>query len=156
MARILVIDDDEDYRALLKTYIEEKGHTVIEANSAVTGMKIFLDGKIDLVLSDLMMPVKSGMDLLKELKAIQPSALFIMITGYPTMEKASEALKEGAYDFLVKPVEFDQLNAVMNRAFAAVEMRSALSTMRGTNMALLLSIPLWILVGILVRIFLFR
>jgi DNA-binding NtrC family response regulator len=156
MARILVIDDDEDYRRLLKSYIEEKGHSVVEADSAVTGMKIFLDGKIDLVLSDLMMPVKSGMDLLKELKAIQPSALFIMITGYPTMDKASEALKEGAYDFLVKPVEFDQLNAVMSRALAAVELRSTLSTMRGMNMALLLSIPLWILVGILVRIFVFR
>lgn len=156
MARILVIDDDPAYRTILRGFIEEKGHTVIEAEGANAGLKVFLQEKIDLVISDLMMPEKSGMELLQEIRDIQADALVIMVTGYPTVETATAAMKAGAYDFLVKPVEIDQLAAVMRRALSTVELRSNLSTVRGLNMALLISIPFWIALGILARIFLFR
>jgi DNA-binding NtrC family response regulator len=156
MARVLVIDDDSSYRMVLRGFIEENGHTVLEAENADDGMKVFLEEKIDLVISDLMMPVKSGMDLLRELRGIQPKVLFIMVTGFPTVDTATAAIKEGAYDFLVKPVDMNQLAAVMKRALSTIELRSNLSTMRGLNVALLLSIPVWILIGILIRIFLSR
>ena len=156
MARILVIDDDPSYRLVLRSFIEENGHTVLEAETADDGVKIFLDEKIDLVISDFMMPVKSGLDVLRELRAIHPKVLFIMVTGYPTVDAATTAIKEGAYDFLVKPVDMNQLSAVMNRALSTIDLRTNLSTMRGMNVALLLSIPVWILIGILIRIFLLR
>jgi DNA-binding NtrC family response regulator len=156
MARILVIDDDADYRSVLRAFIEEKGHTVIEARSADEGLSIFLEDKIDLVVSDLMMPVKSGLDLLRELRQIQSDALLIMVTGFPTVELATAAIKDGAYDFLVKPVDMNQLTAVMTRALKTIDLRSNLSAMRGMNVALLISIPFWILAGILARVFLFR
>jgi DNA-binding NtrC family response regulator len=151
MARILVIDDDASYRALLREFIEGKGHTVMEAENADTGTAIFTNEKVDLVISDLVMPVKSGMDLLHELKQINPKVLFIMVTGFPGVESATEAAKGGAYDYLVKPVEMSQLAAVMNRALATVELRSNLSTMRGLNVALLVSIPFWIILGVVIR-----
>jgi DNA-binding NtrC family response regulator len=156
MARILLIDDDANYRLLLRSYIEEKGHTAIEAESADEGLRIFLEEKFDLVISDMMMPVKSGLDLLRELKQIQPKVLFIMVTGFPAVDLAANAIKEGAYDFLVKPVDMNQLAAVMHRALSTIELRTHLSTIRGVNTALFITIPLWILVGILVKIFLFR
>lgn len=156
MARILVIDDDPMYRTVLRRFIEEKGHTVIEAEDANAGLKVFLEEKIDLVVSDLIMPEKSGMELLQELRAIKPDALVIMVTGFPTVEIATAAMKAGAYDFLVKPVDIDQLTAVMHRALSTVQLRSRLSTVRGMNMALLISIPFWIALGILARVFLFR
>lgn len=156
MARILIIDDDENYRAVLRSFVEEKGHVVLEADNANDGMRIFLREKMDLVISDLMMPVKSGMDLLRELKQTDPKALFIMVTGFPTVDAATSAIKEGAYDFLVKPVDMNQLAAVMNRALATIELRTNLSTMRGMNVALLVSIPFWIIVGIVVRMLLHR
>lgn len=156
MARILVIDDDASYRALLREFIEEKGHTVVEAETADAGSAIFLREKIDLVISDLMMPVKSGMDLLQELKRINPRVLFIMVTGFPGVESAVEAGKEGAYDYLVKPIEMSQLAAVMNRALATVELRSNLTAMRGLNVALLVSIPFWIILGIVIRMLIMR
>jgi DNA-binding NtrC family response regulator len=156
MARILVIDDDEGYRAILREFIEEKGHTALEADNADDGLRVFLQEKVDLVVSDLMMPVKSGLDLLRELRQADPKALFIMVTGYPTVDAATASIREGAYDFLVKPVNMDQLAAVMNRALSTLELRSNLSTMRGMNVALLLSIPFWIVVGIVVRILLNR
>ena len=156
MARILVIDDDSSYRALLRQIIEEKGHTAIEAENADDGLGIFLREKIDLVVSDLMMPLKSGMELLHELRQINPKVLFIMVTGYPTLATATKAIKEGAYDYLVKPVDMNQLAVVMNRALATLELRSNLTTMRGVNIALLVSIPFWIVLGILVRMLLAR
>ena len=156
MARILVIDDDSSYRALLRQIIEEKGHTAIEAENADDGLGIFLREKIDLVVSDLMMPLKSGMELLHELRQINPKVLFIMVTAYPTLDTATKAIKEGAYDYLVKPVDMNQLAVVMNRALATLELRSNLTTMRGVNIALLVSIPFWIVLGILVRMLLAR
>jgi DNA-binding NtrC family response regulator len=156
MAKILVIDDDAAYRMVLRAFIEEKGHTVVEAEGADAGMDIFLHDKIDLVVSDLMMPVKSGMDLLHELRRINPKVLFVMITGYPTKDTAQQAIKDGAYDFLVKPVDMHQLAMVMNRALSTIELKRNLATVRGINMALLVAIPIWILLGILVRILLSR
>ncbi len=156
MARILVIDDDQSYRTILRRFIEEKGHTVIEADGADAGLKVFVEEKIDLVICDLMMPVKSGMDMLRELRAIQPKVLFIMITGYPGVETATSAIREGAFDYLVKPVDMHQLTAVMHRALSTIELRTHLSTMRGMNVALLISIPFWILIGVLVRALLLR
>ncbi|MBU0509746.1 response regulator [bacterium] len=153
MARILVIDDDADYRTILRSFIEEKGHSVIEAGSADEGLRVFINEKVDLVVSDLMMPNKSGLELLEELRKLQSKVLFIMITGYPTVDMATAAMKAGAYDFLVKPVDMNQLASVMTRALSTVEMRSQLSTLRGVNLALLISIPVWIVIGILIRIF---
>ncbi|MFZ5434024.1 MAG: response regulator [Calditrichota bacterium] len=155
MARILVIDDDENYRMILRSFVEEKGHTVWEAEDAAEGLKIFMQEKVDLVISDFMMPNKTGLELLKELKSINSKVLFIMVTGYPSVDMATESMKAGAFDFLVKPVDINQLAAVMTRALSTVELRTQLTTLRGVNLALLLSIPLWIIIGILVRVFLF-
>ncbi len=156
MARILLIDDDQDYRAVLREFIEARGHTVLEAESARDGADIFLKEKIDLVVSDFMMPEKSGMELLSELRAIHPKVLFIMVTGFATLDTAKEAIRLGAYDILPKPVEMDQLAAVMHRALSTIELQTHLSTVRGVNYALLLSIPLWLGVGYLLFRFIGR
>jgi len=156
MSCILVIDDDANYRMILRGFIEDKGHTVLEAADADEGLRVFLNEKIDLVVSDLMMPNKSGLELLEELKNVQSKVLFIMVTGYPTPDMAIASMKAGAFDFLVKPVDMNQLAAVMNRALSTVELRGRLSTLRGVNLALLISIPVWILIGILVRVLLIR
>ncbi|MBU0690894.1 response regulator [bacterium] len=154
MAQVLVIDDDATYRSILREFIEKAGHSVIEAENADDGVSIFLKEKIDLVISDLMMPVKSGMDLLHELQRIDPKVLFILVTGYPTIDTATESIKAGAYDFLVKPVEMNQLTAVMKRALKTLELKSNLTTIRGVNVALLLSVPLWIFAGYMVKVLL--
>lgn len=156
MARILVIDDDASYRMILREFIENKGHTVLEADSADAGMDVFLKEKVDLVISDFMMPVKTGIDLLEELKRVNPKVLFIMVTGYPTPDKATEAMRGGAYDFLTKPVDMKQLAVVMNRALATIDLRSNLTTVRGINVALIVSIPFWILLGIAVKMLFFK
>lgn len=154
MAGILVIDDDSNYRELLRELVEDKGHTVYEAGNAHEGMQIYLSEKTDLVISDLVMPEKDGLELLKEMKMVRPDTLFIMITGYPTVESAVQAMKEGAYDYLMKPVEQDQLTGVMNRALGTLELKRSVATMRGMNIALLISIPVWLILGAILTLIL--
>jgi DNA-binding NtrC family response regulator len=154
MARVLIIDDDAVSREILRQFVEMKGHTAFEAENANEGFDLFLKEKFDLVISDFMMPGKNGLELLREMKNTNPKVLFIMVTGFPSLETATSAIKDGAYDFLTKPVDRDQLAAVMNRALSTLELRSNLTTVRGVNIALLVSIPVWILLGILVQMLL--
>jgi DNA-binding NtrC family response regulator len=149
MAGILVIDDDPDYREILRELVEAKGHTVLEAGGADEGMRVYLSERVDCVISDLMMPEKNGLELLKEMKMVRPDTLFIMITGYPTIETAVRAMKQGAYDYLMKPVEMDQLAGVLNRALGTLELKRSMATVRGMNIALLISIPVWLILGVI-------
>ena len=147
MSNILIIDDDPDYREVLRGFVEAKGDTAYEAGSADEGMQTYLTEKIDLVISDLVMPDKDGLEFLKETKMIRADTLFIMVTGFPAVETAVQAMKEGAYDYLMKPVDKNQLTGVLNRALGAFELRRSLSAMKGVNAALLMSIPVWLVVG---------
>jgi len=147
MSNILIIDDDPDYREVLCGFVEAKGDTPYEAGSADEGMQTFLTEKIDLVISDLVMPDKDGLEFLKEMKMIRADTLFIMVTGFPEVETAVKAMKEGAYDYLMKPVDKNQLTSVLNRALGALELRRSLSAMKGINTALLMSIPVWLVLG---------
>jgi len=154
VAGILIIDDDPDYRQILKEIVEAKGHTVYEAAGADEGMKVYLAERIDLVISDLVMPEKNGLELLKEMKIVRPDALFIIITGYPTVETTVQAIKEGAYDYLLKPVDTGHLTGVLNRALGALELKRSIATMKGMNTALLISIPIWLILGAIIALFL--
>ncbi|MFH1010340.1 MAG: response regulator [bacterium] len=147
MAGILIIDDDPTFREILREFIEAKSHTVFEAGDADEGLRVYFSEKIDLVISDLVMPEKDGLELLREMKMVRPDVLFILITGYPTIETNVQAMKEGAYDYLVKPIDMDQLTGVLNRALGTLEMKRSISTMKGMNLALLISIPLWLILG---------
>lgn len=150
MAGILIIDDDPTYREILREIIQAKGHTVYEAGSANEGIRVYLSEKIDLVISDLMMPEKNGIELLEEMRGIRADTLFIMITGFPTIETAVKAIKEGAYDYLMKPLDMNQLIGVLNRALGTLELRRSISTMKGLNTALFISIPFWLILGIII------
>jgi DNA-binding NtrC family response regulator len=154
VAGILIIDDDPDYRQILRDIVEAKGHTVYEASGADEGMKVYLAERIDLVISDLVMPEKSGLELLKEMKMIRPDTLFIIITGFPTIETTVQAMKEGAYDYLLKPVDTGHLTGVLNRAFGTLELKRSMSTIKGMKKALLISIPIWLIIGVIIALIL--
>jgi DNA-binding NtrC family response regulator len=154
MAGILIIDDDPSFREILREFVEAKSHTVYEAGDADEGLRVFLTEKIDLVVSDLVMPERDGLELLREMRIVRPDVLFIMITGYPTVESNVQAMKEGAYDYLIKPLDMDQLTGVLNRALGTLEMKRSMATMKGMNLALLISIPIWLIVGAILALIL--
>lgn len=115
---ILVIDDEQIMRDGCSRILSKDGWSVITAENGKQGLEEVqarLD-KIDVILLDLMMPGVSGMEVLDQVRLIDPNLLVIVITGYATVESAVEAMKKGAYDFIPKPFTPDQLRIVVRRA----------------------------------------
>jgi two-component system sensor histidine kinase/response regulator len=114
--KILVIDDEETMRDSCRQVLERQGLSIETAVDGKTGLEMADSVKPDLVILDLKMPGVQGIDVLKEMQKISPATVIIVITGYPTLESAIEAMKCGAYDFLPKPFTPHELRVVVKRA----------------------------------------
>jgi len=123
-AVILVVDDDADQRASLKDDLEHEGFAVELAAGGRAGLERVRRGGIDLVVSDIKMPDLDGLDLLSEVRAVDPSLCVIIITGFGSIDTAIRAVKLGAYDYLPKPFETDHLLLLIDRALGERALRS--------------------------------
>jgi DNA-binding NtrC family response regulator len=115
MHTILIVDDDTTARYGMKRVLEE-GYKVLEAENAAAARRVMAAENPELLLLDIEMPGESGLDLLRELKAKDSSPAVIMITAYGSEKVAVEAMKSGAYDYLPKPFEVDELRLVVEKA----------------------------------------
>lgn len=118
--KILVVDDEERLRQVCHRVLGPLGHEVTEAPDGASGLEAIERDKPDLVLVDLMMPVMDGMEFLANARERHPDLTFVVITGYATLEKAVEAMKEGADDFLAKPFKPQELQLVVDRVLKKV------------------------------------
>ena len=107
--RILIIDDDESLRKVIGYMLEEAGYVVDRAASASEGLRILAERRPDLVLSDVKMPKKDGIELLADIKRIDPAIPVVILTAFASVETAVEAMKRGASDYLTKPIARDDL-----------------------------------------------
>src|SRR5262245_44930024 len=106
---ILVVDDERAIQDSLAWCLRNDGHEVRTARDGEEAMAIMADEHFDVVISDIIMPGLSGLDLLRKARALHPRTLFVLITAYATVETAVEALREGASDYVLKPFKFDDL-----------------------------------------------
>jgi signal transduction histidine kinase/DNA-binding response OmpR family regulator len=113
--RILVVDDEEIIRQLLVRAFGENGYHVEAVEEAEAALKIIKEDSFNLLITDLKMPKVNGMDVLKEIKSVNPYMEVIIITGYPTIELAVEAVKIGAFDFICKPFDLEQMKTTVTR-----------------------------------------
>ena len=113
---VLVVDDDTPNRVTLERILIREGYRVIHAGSGRDAMERFRAGNIDLVLTDLKMPGMSGIDLLKAVRTVDPEVEVVVMTAYGTVETAVEAMKEGAYDFVSKPLKRIELATCVSKA----------------------------------------
>jgi DNA-binding NtrC family response regulator len=116
METILVVEDKESMAQMLKETIESEGYRVIPAKDGVEGIKYLKEGRIDLVLTDLKLPKKDGIDVLKASKEENQLIPVIVMTAYGSVETAVAAMKEGAFDFITKPFDTDHLLMLIKRA----------------------------------------
>jgi two-component system NtrC family response regulator len=130
--RILVVDDEESLRRVTQVRLEQAGYFVSTAASGEAALEVLERLPHDLVLTDMMMPGLSGIDLLRRIKAVDRDAQVIVITAYGTVESAVEAIKLGAYDYLTKPIDAEELLLVVSRALEHVSMRQEIAGLRAT------------------------
>ncbi len=113
---VLVVDDEFVVRDSLSKWFKQDGYRVETAADAAHALKLMHQGPWQVILLDIKMPGVSGLELQKQLKTIDPSAVIIMITAYASVESAVQALKEGAFDYITKPVDPDHLTHVVQNA----------------------------------------
>jgi two-component system response regulator AtoC len=129
--KIMVVDDERLVRWSLRQKCEEWGYHVIEADSGVPALKLAEKESPDLVLLDVRMPDLTGIEVLDQLKKSGDARAVIMITADPQLDDVKAALKLGAYDFVGKPVDFDELHVTIRNALEATSLRTEVQTLRG-------------------------
>jgi len=124
MEKILVIEDDESVRDVLRPFLQETGFEVTTAESGVTGVDMLRTEKFDLILTDLKLPGGiDGMGVLREVTANKINVPVIVLTGYATVETAVEAMKNGAFDYITKPFNFDELMIILKKALSVSKLQ---------------------------------
>jgi DNA-binding NtrC family response regulator len=114
---VLLIDDDESLRRVVEYNLHEEGYRVLTAADGAAGWQTFQAETVDLVLTDVRMPEMDGVEVLTRIKAMQPDVPVIMLTAHGTINSAVEAMKLGAFDYLTKPFNREQLKAAVRKAF---------------------------------------
>src|SRR5688572_19836317 len=122
MPRLLVIDDEESVRYSFRYVFEGDGVEVLTAGTAAEGLRVAREQGPDVVVLDLQLPDGSGLDVFKQLRKQDEKRPVIFITAHGTTETAIEAMKHGAFDYLVKPVDLDQVTQLLARAFDAARL----------------------------------
>ena len=115
-AHILVIDDDPAVREVLEETLTSEGHTVSMAGDGASGLQLAKEHPIQIALTDYQLPDIDGLELIDRLSRVDAKILPIMMTGFGTIETAVQAMRLGAFDYITKPFEGDELIITMKRA----------------------------------------
>ena len=119
MSKILLIEDDVAFCKMLETFLSKKGYELISAFAAGEAYKILANHAVDLVITDVRLPDDDGLSILKHIKEDYNNIPVILMTGYAEVNKAVEAMKEGAFDYISKPVRPDELLKIVDKALQA-------------------------------------
>ncbi|MDQ1330514.1 MAG: two-component system, NtrC family, response regulator, partial [Thermodesulfobacteriota bacterium] len=118
METILIVDDEKNYPLILSAVLEEEGYETLTANNGLAALDIIKNSDIDLVLTDMKMPLIDGIELLERIKLTDPDLPVIMMTAHGTVEKAVEAMQKGAYNYILKPFDNERLVIYVKKAAA--------------------------------------
>lgn len=121
MNKILIIEDDEVQLKLQSTLLLDRGYTVYTTADGPQGVTLFKSYRPNLVLLDLGLPTMSGIEVLKEIKQIDPAAKVIVVTGYPSVESTVIAIRTGAWDYVQKPIDVEFLLTKIEAALNVVD-----------------------------------
>ena len=121
MGKILAVDDEYSILETLEMFLLEKGHDVRTATTASEGLEIFYESEPDVVILDIRLPDRNGLDVLRQMQESENPTKVIMITAFQDMETTIEAMKRGAYDYIHKPLYADEIEKAVNRALDILE-----------------------------------
>lgn len=134
---LLVVDDEESVAVTMGAILEMDGYKVAISTSGADALHKLHESEFDLVLTDLRLDDSDGLDVVAEVCRVQPDAVSIILTGYASLESAIKALREGAYDYLIKPCDVDELRAVVARGIErrqlGVQLKLRLAELEAAN-----------------------
>ncbi len=113
---ILIVDDEEDFVEMLSLRLQETGENTVSAFNGTECLEVLEKQEIDVIILDIKMPGMDGIETLREVKKRYPLVEVILLTGHGTIESAVQGMKLGAFDFLLKPADFNELTDKMNHA----------------------------------------
>jgi DNA-binding response OmpR family regulator len=122
-ARVLIIEDDEEMRSLLKDFFVEEGFETDSVSNGYDALGVLTKKVFDLVVTDIRMPGLTGLDILPRIKKIQPEVAIIVITAFGTEEVRRKAFERGANAYLEKPIHFQELRGLIHEVILAKEKR---------------------------------
>ena len=151
--RILVVDDDTGVREALSEFLLSLGYGVVAVENGEQAVAEYAKNEFDVVMADLIMPNMDGMELLQRIREIKnKEVIFLMVTGHPSIGTAVEAINRGADDYITKPFHLEDVKLRISKALEKQTLKGRLKTAQGLAWGLMLSIPLWLLLGIILVI----
>ncbi len=129
--RILLVDDDSSVRRVLQFKLEKRGYSVETASDGLEALQLLKENPFDLLLSDIRMPKMDGIELLGKAKSAQPNIKVVLITAHATVTQAVQAVKLGAFDYITKPFEDDELFVAIDKALQFEKLESENRKLRG-------------------------
>ena len=148
MENILIVDDEESILEIMAETMTRWGYNPITANSSEDAIAKASTTPIDLLLTDFRLPAKNGIDLIKDIKTVDPATKAIMFTGYAGVDSAVDAFKAGVSDYLVKPVDLAELHQKIEKELKEKRASGSFRTLKSLNWGMLISVPIWLLLGL--------
>ena len=121
--KILLVDDDASFRRVVDYMLKEEGYETVLAEHGLDALKKLDDSPVSLVITDVRMPHMNGLELLERLQVDTPELPVIVVTAHADVEDAVQAMRAGAFDYIVKPVNRDQLRFVIRKALEVRDLR---------------------------------
>jgi DNA-binding NtrC family response regulator len=148
---IWVVDDEDAVRDVLESMIKQLGYQVRTFSTAEEALSAYKQSEAspDLVITDVRLPGMSGMDLTRAILDVDPEAILIILTAYPSIPDAVESIRNGAIDFLSKPCRIEELRIRLEHAWESRDLQARLKKTRMIAWGLIASLPIWFVLGIL-------
>ena len=129
---LLVVDDEQSMREFLELFLTQQGYHVTTASDGEEGASKLEQASFDVVITDVKMPKRTGMELLDHIRLNAPDTMVVMMTAFGTVETAVEAMRRGAQDYLIKPFKVDELAIVVRKALETRDMRRENEALRSS------------------------
>jgi len=156
MATVWIIDDEQATSDVLGAMLQELGYEIRVFNQAREALAAYRPGVADVVMTDIRMPGLAGLEFTRAIREKDPRATLIVLTGFPSVEDAVEAIKMGAADYMTKPFRLEEIRLRLLRVLEARDLQDRFRRNRMLTWLLIGSLPVWFILGILLAFWVAR